>query len=304
MSVTAAYLNGTWVDAADLVVPVDDPGFLLGATVSERLRTFGGVVFRLTQHLERLAHSLEIIGLDWRAIGGDLPAVVAEVARRGRSGLHEGDDVGIVIFVTPPSDRAAAGGAAYGTLAVYASPLAFGDWAAKYKMGQRLVISQHLQVPTSCWPSELKCRSRMHYYLADQEARRRDPLARALVLDQQGRLAEASTANLLLVRRGMIFSPRADYILPGVSLGFLQELAAAEQIPFEFGELMPGDIAGADEVLLASTSPCVLPVCYCDGQPVAGGHPGPIFERLIEAWGRQVGVDIRRQAERFSARVA
>jgi branched-subunit amino acid aminotransferase/4-amino-4-deoxychorismate lyase len=283
-------------------VPVDDPGFLLGATVSERLRTFGGVVFRLAEHLDRLAHSLEIVGMDLLAIGSDLPAVVTEVARRGRSGLDDGDDIGIVIFVTPPSDQAAQTGAAYGTLAVYAAPLAFGDWADKYQGGQRLVLSGRRQVPTSCWPSELKCRSRMHYYLADQEARRCDPAARALLLDQQGRVAEASTANFLLVRRSRIFSPLVEYILPGVSLGFLQELAAAEQIPFEFDELMPGDIAGADELLLASTSPCLLPVCHCDGRLVGGGQPGPVFQQLIKAWGREVGVDIRQQAERFAAR--
>lgn len=302
MSATAAYLNGAWVSAADLVVPADDVGFLLGATVSERLRTFRGEVFHQAEHLDRLAHSLEIVRLDAPAICAEVKAVITEVARRGRSGLDEEDDVGLVVFATPPSERARGGSAAYGTLAVYAAPLPFGDWAYKYREGERLIVSDFRQVPSSSWPSELKCRSRMHYYLADHAARLQDPLARALLLDQQGRLAEASTANFLLVRRGKVLSPLRDYILPGVSLGFLHELVLAEGIPFEFDELLPSDLADADELLLASTSPCVLPVCHCDGKPVGDGRPGPIFRRIIDAWGRRVGVDICRQAERFAKR--
>jgi branched-subunit amino acid aminotransferase/4-amino-4-deoxychorismate lyase len=302
MNAAAAYLNGRWVGAAELVVPADDPGFLFGATVSERLRTFRGSVFRLAEHLERLCHSLRIIGLDFGLICPEVERVVLEAARRGRQSLDKDDDVGIVVFVTPPTVAAARRGAAYGTLAVYAEPLAFADWEPKYRRGERLVVSSHRQVPASCWPSELKCRSRMHYFLADQEVRRQDPGARALLLDQEGHLAEASTANFLLVRQGRVLSPRSEYILPGVSLGFLHKLAVEEGIPLETEELSPSDLAHADELLLTSTSPCLLPVCHCNGRPVGSGEPGPVFQRLIEAWGRRVGVDIRAQAARFATR--
>lgn len=302
MNVTSAYLNGQWVSGAELNIPADDVGFLLGATVSERLRTFGGRIFRLAEHLERLCHSLEIIGLDSRSICGEVEAVLPEVAGRGCSHLAVEDDVGVVVFVTPPGAGSADRQQAYGTLAVYAAPLAFADWAHKYDCGERLVISDHRQVPRSCWPSELKCRSRMHYYLADLQARQRDPDARALVLDQEGRVAEASTANVLVVRQDKLLSPRPEGILPGVSLGFLQELAHQEEIPFEFAEITPRELPVADEMLLTSTSPCLLPVCSFNGTTLGGGRPGPVFERLIEAWGQSVGKDIRQQAVRFAAR--
>jgi branched-subunit amino acid aminotransferase/4-amino-4-deoxychorismate lyase len=302
MTEEATYLNGDWIRLRDLLVPASDLGFVLGATVSERLRTFGGKVFRLTEHLDRLCHSLSIVGLDHAVICAEVQDVLPEVARRGGASVAEGDDVGIVVFVTPPSYPEGDVERAYGMLAIYAVPLAFGEWAHKYQSGERVVLSDVRQVPPTCWPTELKCRSRMHYYLADRQARVRDPGARALVLDQQGRLAEASTANILLVRGGRIFSPLVDYILPGVSLGFLRELARDERIPFEFDELLPRDLPLADEILLASTSPCLLPVCQCDARPVGSGAPGPMFDQLITAWGRSVGVDIRRQAERFADR--
>ncbi len=62
MSTALAYLNGDWVPSSQLSIAVDDIGFMVGATVTERLRTFRGQVFRLQEHLARLRGSLEIIG--------------------------------------------------------------------------------------------------------------------------------------------------------------------------------------------------------------------------------------------------
>ncbi|MCI0331948.1 MAG: branched-chain amino acid aminotransferase, partial [Planctomycetes bacterium] len=63
MTTTWAYLNGRWIPDTELAIGVDDLGFLVGATVTERLRTFRGQVFRLDEHLSRLRHSLEIVRL-------------------------------------------------------------------------------------------------------------------------------------------------------------------------------------------------------------------------------------------------
>src|SRR4051812_6958550 len=68
----AAYLNGDWVSSTDLRIPVDDVGFAMGATVTERLRTFRGRVFRLDEHLSRLGGSLRIVGLDADAIVAEI----------------------------------------------------------------------------------------------------------------------------------------------------------------------------------------------------------------------------------------
>ena len=62
------------------------------------------------------------------------------------------------------------------------------------------------------------------------------------------------------------------------------------------------ELRTADEALLASTSICVLPIVECDGQPISGGHPGPIYRRLLAAWGELVGIDIAQQAQRFAVR--
>lgn len=145
----------------------------------------------------------------------------------------------------------------------------------------------------------------MHYYLADREAAARQPGARAIVLDQNGHVAEATTANVVIYREdeGLVSPPQED-ILAGVSLGVLKELAAVLSIPFSMRSLTVDEFRGADEVLLTSTSICVLPIVACDGKPIHDGKPGPIYQRVLTAWGQRVGVDIAAQAKQFAERTA
>ncbi|HEY6564517.1 MAG TPA: aminotransferase class IV, partial [Pirellulaceae bacterium] len=163
----------------------------------------------------------------------------------------------------------------------------------------RLVISETRQVSPRKWPPELKCRRRMHYYLAAREARARDPAARALLLDLDGFVSEASTANVFAYIQDEGFvSPLRSKILPGVTLDVLRDLAGDLGWTFRERDLLPADLCAADEVLLCSTSPCLLPVVSLDGQPIGHGRPGPAFHRLLRAFGNGVGVDIAEQARR------
>src|SRR5215212_6914177 len=92
MDQITVFLNGRWIPNPELHISVDDPGFLLGATVTERLRTFNGQVFRLNEHLDRLRNSLNIIGLDSEAICNQVAAAVPEFLRRNQTLIEPADD--------------------------------------------------------------------------------------------------------------------------------------------------------------------------------------------------------------------
>jgi branched-chain amino acid aminotransferase len=186
---------------------------------------------------------------------------------------------------------------------VHGFPLPFGTWAARYEQGVHLCVTDVRQTPANCWPPELKCRSRMHYYLADREAARRFPGSRAVLLDQRGFVGEASTANIVcwFAGRGLV-TPRQEGVLPGVSQAFLFGLADELGIARSEADLRPEELAAADEVLLTSTSVCVLPVVRVDDRPVGAGAPGPVYRRLLAAWSDRVGVDVAAQAQRFAVR--
>jgi branched-subunit amino acid aminotransferase/4-amino-4-deoxychorismate lyase len=300
-----AYLDGKWLPVAQAAVSVYDLGFLQGVTVAEQLRTFGGKLFRLDLHLDRLERSLEIVGVDPRLARTDFEQIATELAARNHKLLDLADDLGLSMFVTPgPTPAfAALAGRRGPTVCIHTQPLPFGTWTDKYESGDSLVVTEVLQVPAACWPSELKCRSRMHYYLADKQAREREPGARALLLDERGMVIEASTANLLVYHRGEgLISPPRERILPGVSAAVLEGLAGQLGIPFLHRDLTPAEVAAADEVLLCSTSPCVWSVTRLDGRPIGDGKPGPVSRQLLAAWSQLVGVDIAQQALRFGGR--
>ncbi len=165
-----AYHNGDWIPNAELRVGVDDLGFLLGATVTERLRTFRGEVFRLDEHMRRLRRSLEIIGLDADVITNQVAAAVPEFLSRNGERIAVEDDWSIVAFVTP--GVAGAGGP---TVCVHGYPLPFELWAEQFESGVSVVVSDVRQIPPNSLPPELKCRSRMHFYLADRRAAQQQP---------------------------------------------------------------------------------------------------------------------------------
>jgi len=294
-----AYLNGEWLPLSQAVIGVFDVGFIQGVTVAEQLRTFGGKLFRLETHLQRLQRSLDIIGLKSQPSIHELGDIAEQLIEKNRSLIDPAADWGATMFVTPGASPAYPTGAKYTgpTVGVHTQPLPFHQWSSKYQTGDALVVTDVVQVSANCWPRELKCRSRMHYYLADNQARQIAAGARALILDEDGFVTEASTANVLIYTpaEGLI-SPPKEQILPGVSIAVLEELAQGLNIPFVHRSLTVADVASAAEVLLSSTSPCVWSVTQLNGKP------GPICLRLRNAWSKLVGLDIEAQAIKCSRR--
>jgi branched-chain amino acid aminotransferase len=304
MKESIAYLNGRLVPAAAAVVSVADAGFVLGATVAEQVRTFAGRLFRFDEHLARLERGLAIVGIEPGIERRRLAEIAGELVAHNHPLLDEGDDLGLSIVVTPGSYSAFAGAPSIGpTVCLHTYPLPFGAWAHKYRTGQSLRIASIEQVPNTCWPADLKCRSRMHYYLADREASRREPGARAVLLDRDGHVTECATANILVYRASEgLASALPGTVLPGISQAVVNGLAAELGVPSYQRHVTQAELAAADEVLLTSTPWCLLAATRVEGQPVGEGVPGPLFRRLLSAWIGVAGIDIAAQAARFAQR--
>ncbi len=298
-----AYLTGRWLPQSQATISLADAGFVQGTTIAEQLRTFGGKLFRLTEHLQRLEQSLAIIGVDHGLPRLELMDIAHKLVAANHPLLAPGDDLGLAILVTPGEYATLATGHAGPTICLHTYPLPFRLWAEKYRTGQSLVTTDVQQVPHACWPPQLKCRSRMHYYLADRQAAAKEPGARALLLDQHGKVTETTTTNAILyhIDSGLLIPPVED-VLPGISLRTVCDLAAQLGIPVIEQSLTVVDVADSDEVLLSSTTSCLIPVTRFNGEPIGEGQPGPIFEQLLAAWDELIGLDIRAQAESFAVR--
>ncbi len=261
----------------------------MGVTLTERLRTFHGRIWCQAEHVARMKRSAEIVGIDVSTID-QIDAAITEYWERHASLRKKGDDWTIIAFATP-------GLGGEPTCCVHGMPLPFQEWAHRFTEGVNLRTSDIRQTPTNCWPSGLKCRSRMHYYLADQQAQKQEPGARALLLDQEGFVGEATTANVVIYSEAEgIVSPKREKVLPGVTLAVLHGLADARGVPFTERDLTIEEFRSADEAWLSSTSVCLLPIVRCDGQPIGTGSPGPGYARMLGAWNETVGLDIAAQA--------
>jgi len=297
-----AWLDGAYLPQDGFSIPPGDAGFVLGAMVTEQLRTFGGSLFLPERHRQRFESSLAAAGIDTPVPVAEIVAAAATLARHNHSLLPAGGDLGVVILATPgdlPAQHA--GRASRPRVAAHSFPLAFALWAAAYRQGVSLRTVPVTQVPGTCWPIHLKCRSRMHYHLADRAAAAAEPGARAILCHTDGRVSETSTANVALVRDGTILTPPPTDALPGISLAHLHLLCRRLGIPWHERSLGIADLHAADEVLLTSTPSCLLPAARLDGRPIGAGIPGPMFSRLIAAWTADVGLDIIAQAERGAA---
>src|SRR4029079_9062840 len=96
-----AYHRGQWIPASQAVIPVYDAGFVLGATVTEQLRTFRGELFRLPEHLERLRASLELSGIEPQESLSDIADIAARIVAHNFPLVHPDDDLGLCLFITP-----------------------------------------------------------------------------------------------------------------------------------------------------------------------------------------------------------
>lgn len=297
MTEPQVYLNGNMVPASRAGINIYDAGVVMGATVTEMVRTFHQHLYRLDDHLARLKRSLRYVRFDIGMTISELGHVCEELVKTNAALLEPHEELGLVIFVTAGENRIYAGNAGSSakqtpTVCVHTFPLPFHLFAKKMREGVHVVTPSIRHVPPQCIDPKMKCRSRMHYYLADQESRLVDPEAIALLLDLDGNVTETSGANFLIFENGSIVSPTTRNTLPGISRMSVIELAAALRIPLIERDFQPFDVMNADEAFLTTTPYCIMPVTKINGVAIGGGKPGTIFRKLMAAWSKDVDIDI------------
>ena len=302
MNEPIVYLNGRMVPASQAHIAIYDAGIVQGATVTEQTRTFHKRPWRLDDHLARLFRSLRYTHMDIGLSKEQLAGISHELIEHNGRMLDDSGELGLVHFVTAGAYPTYAGMAGRAvprtpTVCVHTFPLPFELWAKKMLAGAHLITPSIRHVPPQCYNPKVKYRSRMHFYLADLEARRVDPDASALLLDLAGNVTETSTANFLIVQRGTIVSPTTVNTLPGISRATVIELAGKMGIPFFERDLQIENARNADEAFLTSTPYCLMPVTKIDGVAIGEGNPGVMTRRLLAAWSEEVGLDIEKQIQ-------
>jgi len=273
------FLNGDIVEETSARLSVNERGFLLGDGLFETMRAYGGKVFRLRAHLDRLRASARFLRLRVPRSDDDLESPIAELIRRNQCPEAY---VRLTLTRGPSARGLRLDGDAEPTLLIQVRPL--NPYPAElYRHGARLIMSTIRQNSGSPLPRH-KTLNYLPYLLARQEAA--DARAHgAILLNEHGQVTEESVSNVFLVRGDLLLTPPIHCgLLPGITRAAVLELAHGEGLPVQERPLLGGEVFECDEMFLTNSLMEILPVRSVDGRRLARPAPGPVTERLRAAF--------------------
>jgi branched-chain amino acid aminotransferase len=274
------WIDGQLFDGEDARIPVQDHGLLYGDGIFEGMRATAGRVFRIDQHLARLSHGARALHL---VLPGGLPALQQAVL--DTLAAHGDPDAYVRLIVTRGDGPLGVDP----TTCPKARVLCLVDRIKLFSEGTRnkglsLVTSSLRRPASDVLDPRIKSLNYLNNVMAKGEARRRGA-DDALLLNAQGNVAEASVANLFVVRAGTLLTPpTTDGCLDGITRKTVLELAATLGIPAAERTLSRIDVFGADEVFVTGTGAGIVRIASLDDEPVGGASIGPLSRRLIEAY--------------------
>jgi len=270
------WINGTLFAKENAKISVYDHGLLYGDGVFEGLRSYGGKVFRLEQHLDRLWNSAKAILLEIPTTRAEMGKAIADTLKA--NGLEDGY---IRLIVT----RGA------GTLGLdpnrTSNPqvIIITDFIAVYpeelySAGLEIITSSSQRNHPAALSPRIKSLNYLNNILAKIEATQAGCLE-ALMLNHKGEVAECTADNIFLVKNGVLLTPPTDAgILEGITRDAVIELARKSGYEVREIALTRHDVYIADEVFLTGTAVEVIAVVKVDSRKIGNGTPGPISKEL------------------------
>jgi branched-chain amino acid aminotransferase len=264
-------LNGTVHEGRGALFDLGDRGLTLGDGLFETMTVFGGTVYRLGDHLDRMSSGLAVLGFEVprERIAGDIAALAAHAPRSGAV-LRITATRGVgARGLLPPETPAPT---LFGALAPY-DPAIMG-------VPVRLAVSPIRRNEHSPL-SRLKSLNYLDSVLALAQARKAGA-DDALLLNTAGRAASAAAANIFRVVGDRLETPPvSEAVLGGIIRGRVLELAASAGLRATERPLSVSDLAEADAVFLTNSVRLVQPVTGIDGDSLPTGSPA--VEALMTA---------------------
>jgi len=271
------FLNGEFVSQDEAKVSVFDHGLLYGDGVFEGIRLYGGRIFRLNQHLDRLSASAKAIMLAIPMTKAELAEACCEACR-----LNELRDGYIRLVVTrgvgnlgldPFKCRKPSAFIIADKIELYPEKV--------YREGIELVTAATQRVHPAAISPAIKSLNYLNNILAKIEAIHAGTIE-AIMLNSAGYITECTGDNLFIVHNGRVETPPvSDGALIGVTRSVILELAAKLKLSAIETHLTRYDMMTAEECFLTGTAAEIVPVSKIDCRPVGSGKPGPVTLKLM-----------------------
>jgi branched-chain amino acid aminotransferase len=275
------WLDGQFTPWREAKVHVLTHGLHYGSAVFEGERMYGGEIFKLTEHTERLFKSAEILDFS-------IPFTVAQIdeACKATCAKNSLDDC----YVRPIAWR---GSEQMGVSAQQAKihvAIAAWEWPSYFKpeekaKGIRLTWAKYKRPSPETAPTASKAAGLYMICTLSKHAAEREGFADAMMLDWRGYVAEATGANVFFIRDGVIHTPIPDCFLDGITRRSAMELARQKGFEIVERHIKPEELAGFSECFITGTAAEVTPVAQIGEYTF---KPGNISLSLMDDFSRMV----------------
>ena len=274
------WLNGQLVDKGKAKLTVFDHGTLYGDGVFEGIRVYGGKIFQCHAHMNRLFNSAKHIRLavpytkqeiinatsDTLKANGIADGYIRLVVTRGAGTLGLAPDRCSCPSVYIITDQ----------ITLYSEQM--------YAEGLAVIIAKTIRTSPGMLNPAVKSLNYLNNIMAKIEAMDAG-VAEAIMLNQEGNVAECTGDNIFIVKDGQLLTPPVSAgILEGITRGVVMHLAVKLSIPPVERDVTPQDICDADECFLTGTAAEVIAVTKVDGKIIGSGKAGPVTTKLLEAF--------------------
>jgi branched-chain amino acid aminotransferase len=268
-------VNGELVHRDQARISPFDSSVQGGDAVWEGLRLYRGRIFRLDQHLDRLARSARALAFAQVPTPGQITAEIRRTlaANAMFDGVHIRLTLTRGVKLTSGMDpRLNTSGPTLIVLAEHKPPV-------YSTAGLSLITSSVRRFPPDCLDPRIHSSNLIQSILAKIEANVAGA-DDALMLDQRGFIAETNATHVFLVERGRVRTPRLVACPEGITRATVLELCAAHGIAHEETDLTLTQAWCADEMFCTGTMGELAAVTRVDGRTVGSGEPGPVTARL------------------------
>jgi branched-chain amino acid aminotransferase len=270
-------INGKLVHRDQAGVSPFDSAVQGGDAVWEGLRLYGGRIFKLTEHLDRLRGSAQALAF---ALIPSHEEIIQEI-RRTLEANHMADGVHIrltltrgVKYTSGMDPRLNTAGPTLIVLAEFKEPV-------YDKSGVTLITSSMRRFPPDCLDPKIHHCNLIQSILAKIQANVAGA-DDALMLDLRGFVAETNATHVFLVQNGEVQTPTEAACPEGITRGVVLELCRRHGIPWREKDLSLTEVYRADEMFCTGTMGEIAPVIRVDGRTIGASATGPTTARLQE----------------------
>ncbi len=281
------YINDRFYEQAEAKISVFDHGFLYGDGIFEGIRLYDGCIFRLEEHLERLEYSAKAILLEMPWTRQEIADATCEACRVNK--LKNGY-IRLVVSRGVGSLGLSPKSCAKPQLIIIADTIQLYP-PEFYEKGLKIITVPTRRCSPAALPPTVKSLNYLNNILAKIEAQNLG-FHEAIMLNDQGYIAECTGDNLFLVHKGKLLTPPFSAgALAGITRGAVFDIAKKLKLTVEEKNLTRYDTWIADECFITGTAAEVVAIVEIDGRPIGTGKPGKVTKKITDAFKRLVKQD-------------